>query len=107
MKHEFSYLLRYSIPHSWGNKESVTIASICLHTSRSCPSLLLLLIFPMQNNKSVKAPFTPDVRKIIILRVGCHVKYSTPLCLVLFLTLNPTPETVFPCITHNGALMYT
>ena len=73
----------------------------------SGPSLLLLLIFPMQNSKSVKAPFTRDVRKNTVLRVGSHVKYSTWLCLMLYLPLNLTPILYFPYITHNGALSYT
>ena len=46
----------------------------------------------MQNNKSVKAPFTCDVRKNTVLGVG---KFSTQFCLMLYLPLYPTPCTVF------------
>ena len=51
------------------------------------PSLLLLLILPMQNNKSVKTLFIRDVQKDTVLSVGSHVH------LMLYLPLNPTPPT--------------
>ena len=69
--------------------------------------LLLLLILPMQNNKSVKALFTCDVEKNTVLGVRSSVKYRTWLHLVLYLPLDPTPVLYFPYITHNGALTYT
>ena len=70
------------------------------------PSLLLLLILPMQNNTSIKAPliFIHDVWKNVVLGVG---SYSTWLRLVLCLPLYPTPHTVFAYITHNGAFNIT
>ena len=73
----------------------------------SNPSLLLLLILPMQNNKSVKAPFTRDVWKNTVLGVGSHA--NTALSFALCCICNSTPPLIlyFSCITHNGAFTYT
>ena len=57
-------ILMNSISYSFGNKESLIITSICLYTSHSRPIATVTANFPMQNNKSVKAAFTSDVRKI-------------------------------------------
>ena len=46
-------------------------------------------------NESVKALLTYYVRKNTTLGVGSHVKYSTQLCLMLYLSLDPTPLTIF------------
>ena len=70
------------------------------------PSTLLLLILPMQNNKSVKALFTRDVWKNTVLRVGSHANTAlgfTPCCIchsTLPLIL------YFPYITRNSTLTY-
>ena len=101
-----SHFVMYFILHYWSNKESITIASICL--CASCSEYIpTATADPMQNNKSVKALLTHNVQKNTVLRVGSHVKYSTWLCLMLYLPLNPTPHTVLPHITLNGALTYT
>ena len=73
-----SHFVTYLISHSWHG--SIT-------TATADP--------PIQNNKSVKAPFTCDVQKNTVLRVGSRVKYSTRLHLMLYLSLDPTPHTVF------------
>ena len=59
------------------------------------PLLLLILILPTQNDKSVKALFTRNVWKNIALRVRPYVKYSARLCLVLYLPLDPTLRIAF------------
>ena len=57
---------------------------------------------PMKNNnKSVKALFTCDVQKNTALGVGSSV--LAWLCLVLHLSLDPSPHAVIS--THNGALI--
>ena len=66
--------------------------------------LLLLLILPTQNNRSVKVLFTHDVWINTVFREGSHVKFSIHLHLVLYLPLNPTPHAVFLYITHNSVL---
>ena len=55
------------------------------------PSLLLLLILPMQNNK----PHLFVMCRKFSTRGGVLCKYSTRLHLVLYLPLNPTPHIVF------------
>ena len=74
---------------------------------RRDPSLLLLLILPTQNNKSVKAPFTRDVRKNTVLGVGSRA--NTALGFASCCICHSTPPLVlyFPYITRNGALTYT
>ena len=90
------YFVTYSISYSWGNKDSLTIASICWYTSRSvaihyycnywsslCKTVnhCLFVIYTCMKN--------------IVLGVGSCIKYSTRLCVVLYLLLNPTPSIVF------------
>ena len=89
-----SHFVIYFILHSFSNKESITIASICLYSSWS-GYIPTATADPMQSNKSVKALLTYNVQKNTVLRVRSHVKYSTWLCLMLYLPLNPTPHTVF------------
>ena len=65
----------------------------------------------MQNNKSVKAPFTGDVWKNTALRVGLEI--NTALSYALWCICHSTYPLYcmlyFPYITHdhNGALTYT
>ena len=62
------YVLR--LVYSWGNK-------LLLLFAYPNPSLQLLLILPMQNNKSDKAPFTHDVWKSTVFGVGSRAVFST------------------------------
>ena len=68
------------------------------------PSLLLLLILPIQNNKSVIASLTCDVRKNTVHRVRSCAKTQTFLCLMLHSPLDPTPHTVFS--VHHPQLFF-
>ena len=84
--------------HILGIKES-KLSSLFAYTHHILgPSLLLLLILPTQNNRSVKVLFTHDVWIITVFREGSHVKYSIHLRLILYLPLNPTPHSY--CILH-------
>ena len=49
----------------------------------------------MQNQQISKSTVTRVVRENAALGVGSHDKYSTRLCLVLYLPLDPTPHAVF------------
>ena len=66
----------------------------CIYLHHSTDPLLLLILH-IQNNKSVKAPFTSDVRNKTVFGVGSHAKYSFWLWLMMYLPLDPTPHTVF------------
>ena len=101
-----SHFVIYFILHSFSNKESITIASICLYAS--CSDYIPTAIAdPMQNNKSVKALLTHNVQKIqysgwdfmsntALGFASCCIHHSTP-PLILY----------FPYTTLNGALTYT
>ena len=72
------------------------------------PSLLLIL--PMQNNKSnsIKASFTHDVLESTVLRMGPRFKYNTWLQLVLYLFFHLTLPLVlyYLYITCNSVVTY-
>ena len=81
--------LMYPTSHPWDNK---LLLLLFIHPD---PSLLLLLILPIQNNKSVKAPFTHDVWKNTVLGVescantalgfaSCCICHSTPPLVLYF-----------------------
>ena len=88
--------LMYFVLDSWGAKDSLTIISICLYALcyRSIATATADPHYTKQY-KTVKSPFTCDVPKNTVLGVGSHVKYSTQLHLTLYLSLDPTPHTVF------------
>ena len=69
---------------------------------------LLLLIFPTQNEQSVKVVM---YRKLQYLGWGLDLKSDTALGFTLYYTCHPTPQPHlvlhFPSITHNSALTYT
>ena len=74
---------------------------------RQDPSLLLLLILPTQSKKSIKAPFTSDVRKNTVLGVGSCA--NIVLGFTSYCICHSTPPLVlyFLYITHNCASTYT
>ena len=60
---------------------------------------ITLIIFPCKaSNQSInqlKYCLLCDVRKNTVLSLGSRDKYSTQLCVVLYLSLDPTPRAVF------------
>ena len=89
-----------------GTMKKLALAIAYTHHAPSS-SLLLLTILPTQNNKSVKVPFTHNVQKNTSVRMGSHVKYSTHLCLMLYVYLPFDSVLSFMYITCNGALTFS
>ena len=61
----------------------------------------------MQNNKSVKVPFTRDVQKNTVLGVGSYANTAVGFALCCICHSTPPRVLYFPYITRNGALKYT
>ena len=80
---------------------SISSLNYCFYLLIHIRLLLLLLILPTKNNKSVKAPFTRDVQKNTVLRCGLMQIQHLASPRAVFVT-RPHPSY---CIFHTSLAM--
>ena len=76
------------------------------HFTNATKLLLLLITLSMQNNKSIKAPFTHDNMVNTTLMVGSCDKYSAQLCLIPLNSLKLYFLCNYSYLCFNNVLSY-